>query len=62
MDCSICSNEILPDANGWSRGHNAEPAAEGRCCETCNWGVVIPLRIQLYTAVHIREPRRRGEE
>lgn len=26
-------------------GHNAQPAASGRCCTQCNWEIVIPLRV-----------------
>lgn len=46
MKCSICSNKIIPDPiSGWDQGHNAEPVSEGRCCDECNTGLVIPARI-----------------
>ena len=50
MKCCICDEEIdiqyLPDGTeGWKHGHNAEPVREGRCCSTCNDGVVLPVRI-----------------
>ena len=45
MKCCMCENEI--DVQGtWEGGHNAEPAATGRCCSTCNYTVVLPLRIK----------------
>jgi hypothetical protein len=44
MICSICNEEI--QANGdWVLGNNAEPINEGRCCDDCNWRVVIPARL-----------------
>ena len=49
-DCVICGGKIEPhvDKYGnpyWYDGHNAEPVAEGRCCNTCNEYDVIPARI-----------------
>ena len=45
MKCCLCENDI--DVQGtWEGGHNAEPAATGRCCSTCNYTVVLPLRIK----------------
>ena len=42
-NCCICNNEI-PDE--W--GHNPAPVKDaGRCCDTCNYTVVIPERIKL---------------
>lgn len=46
MVCCICKNEIKKDANGWAGGHNAQPVAEGRCCDACNSTVVIPSRLE----------------
>ena len=43
-ECSICGQEIGVDTNGWTGGHNAQPINDGRCCEDCNWNVVIPER------------------
>ena len=50
MKCSICSKEIekLTDDKGkviWDKGHNAQPVNNGRCCDGCNWGVVIRQRL-----------------
>ena len=38
--CVICGKEYI------GYGNNAEPAAEGRCCDECNWTVVIPERLK----------------
>ena len=38
--CEICGN------NYKDYGHNARPVKEGRCCDTCNYSVVIPARIE----------------
>jgi len=46
LKCAICSREIEARPGGWSHGNNAWPAADGRCCEWCNWNVVLPLRIK----------------
>ena len=45
MKCVLCECDILPDAHGWTQGHNAEPLAEGRCCSICNYGRGLPSRI-----------------
>ena len=46
--CSICGSPIETEIlTGWAGGHNAEPAARGRCCSECNVLVVIPFRIAL---------------
>ena len=39
--CSICEGLIdINPFNGWAYGHNAEPVAEGRCCDNCNHDVL----------------------
>ncbi len=44
--CVICNDEIGVDPiSGWAGGHNAEPVAEGRCCDQCNSLDVIPARL-----------------
>ena len=48
MKCSICKEEILPDFNGWSGGHNAEPINKGTCCGICNDTVVVPTRLTIF--------------
>jgi len=50
MECSICNEEIekIKDNEGqviWDQGNNAEPINGGRCCNSCNSGVVIPARL-----------------
>ncbi len=49
--CDICGEKIDLHRNAkgevyWSEGHNAQPIAFGRCCDYCNYAVVIPARIQ----------------
>ena len=46
--CSICSETIIPDLDGWDGGHNAEPINSGKCCGFCNSRIVTPTRIVLY--------------
>ena len=45
MKCSICTNQIKPDANGWDKGHNAWPINDEKCCGECNDSVVVPIRL-----------------
>jgi hypothetical protein len=46
VECSICGGPIdVPPGSTWTRGHNAQPVNDGRCCSECNNGVVLPLRI-----------------
>lgn len=37
--CSICGNQYL------HYGNNAWPVNDGRCCDVCNFTVVIPARL-----------------
>ena len=46
LECVLCKQEIQVDANGWTGGHTAQPCADGRCCEKCNWDTVIPQRMR----------------
>lgn len=46
MQCSICGKEIPVGPGGWSQGNNAEPINSGRCCNECNYRVVIPARLR----------------
>jgi len=46
MRCVICGKEIEPTWYGYSGGCNAEPVAEGRCCERCDQTVVMPARLK----------------
>lgn len=50
--CIICGEEII------GYGNNAEPVAEGRCCDDCNMTKVIPARIsQLKTSMKPTEEK-----
>ena len=42
LTCCICE-ALLPDL-----GHNPEPVnnGKGRCCDVCNFTVVIPARLK----------------
>lgn len=43
--CSICQEPY----DNW--GNNAMPVNSGRCCDDCNWSVVLPARLnRLYPA------------
>ena len=47
MKCCICTHEIEKHPmSAWDQGHNAQPVAEGRCCDTCNGDTVLPRRMQ----------------
>lgn len=39
--CVICGDAIH------DYGHNAEPTAQGRCCDECNYNIVLNDRIKL---------------
>lgn len=41
MKCCLCKGEIEG-----KYGHNAQPLADGRCCDTCNYTKVVPKRIE----------------
>ena len=57
--CCICTESIKPQYLGkdqiydndksvdwyWYDGNNAQPVADGRCCNSCNSTIVIPQRI-----------------
>lgn len=38
--CVLCGKEIRPEFM-----NNAQPLAEGRCCNSCNFGRVVPTRL-----------------
>lgn len=49
LTCCICSELIKADPNGFMFGHNAFPYGDifrNRCCDQCNWNIVIPTRIE----------------
>ena len=39
MKCKICDDTFL------GHGHNAEPIANGRCCDVCQDTKVLPARL-----------------
>jgi hypothetical protein len=46
--CSICDDAV----EGF--GCNPAPVSDGRCCDACNWTIVIPTRLRRH-AVAVRE-------
>ena len=46
MKCCICKGEIEKKGT-WNQGNNAEPVRKGRCCDSCDVMVVIPMRMRL---------------
>lgn len=44
MKCSICDDEIGVKGT-WTQGNNAQPMNNGRCCDGCNEGIVVPARV-----------------
>ena len=42
--CSICG-VLIPVVGTWTKGNNAAPINDGRCCNDCNHQVVLPLRL-----------------
>jgi len=74
LNCNLCPRDIDihrdPTGNAyWNQGHNAEPLAEGRCCDFCNATKVIPARLEAIRRYERRERRletlnkiSRGEE
>ena len=47
MKCVLCNKEI-EKVGTWDQGNNAQPLADGRCCNDCNTFKVIPERIRRY--------------
>ena len=45
MKCKICDETFL------GHGHNAQPVANGRCCDVCQDTKVIPARMKLVLGV-----------
>jgi hypothetical protein len=46
--CCICGENIKSKFAGLSIGNNAYPFGhpnDSRCCDVCNWNIVIPTRI-----------------
>jgi len=47
MKCVLCNEDIKPNAVGWDGGNNAEPLAEGRCCDACNEDVIVARMVEM---------------
>lgn len=51
VTCVICKGDIehkTDPATGrvyWTEGHNAQPVADGRCCDVCNATAVMTARL-----------------
>ncbi len=49
IQCVICKRDIEHKVhNGrvyWTQGNNAQPIADGRCCDRCDVGVVLRARL-----------------
>ena len=51
IKCIICKDDIehkMHPTTGevyWTEGNNAQPVADGRCCDSCDCRVVIPTRL-----------------
>ena len=57
LTCSICGAKKRYPIEWWQGGgHNARPVNDGRCCDNCNYSVVIPARITKAMEAH------RGEQ
>ena len=46
--CSICQMPFE------GVGNNAHPVNQGRCCNECDWRIVIPIRIRLVSHTYLR--------
>ena len=49
IECCICGDAIPTNSFGWDMGNNASPYGDkdnNRCCDECNWNIVIPTRIE----------------
>ena len=56
--CPICKKQYF------GHGNNAQPVAEGRCCDQCNMKRVLPARVRaaLKTQKMIRRASKREVE
>jgi len=60
MKCCICKKEIEKEYTPkgkmfWSKGNNAQPLKNGRCCNECNATKVIPARLKNINEVNKNE-------
>ncbi len=47
IKCILCNHFIRPKYD-WTLGHNAEPLAEGRCCDDCNKLVIVERILEAF--------------
>ena len=38
--------EEIPVVGDWDKGNDAWPVADGRCCNHCDYSVVVPARMR----------------
>jgi hypothetical protein len=50
MLCVLCHDNIT------GYGNNAEPVVEGKCCDSCNFSVVLQQRLRHAMLSHSTEP------
>ena len=50
MLCVLCNDNIT------GYGNNAQPVAEGKCCDSCNFSVVLQERLRHALLSHATEP------
>ena len=58
IECCFC-HESVPV---W-QSHNPDPAdtrEESRCCDDCNWGIVLPARFAMGDIINRHVARKRG--
>jgi hypothetical protein len=48
--CSICFRDFT------EYGNDAQPVNDGRCCDVCNWSIVIPARLRKARPVKANKP------
>jgi len=50
IKCVICGRDIEHKVHDgrvyWTQGNNAQPVADGRCCDRCDMGVVLLTRLK----------------
>ena len=48
-NCCICGNLVEEKTHEgkvyWNQGEDASPVKDGRCCQKCNWEIVVPARL-----------------
>jgi len=47
MKCCLCGGKIKK-VGTWTKGNNAQPLMDGRCCGVCDITKVIPTRLKQF--------------